>query len=49
MKSIRNATHVIKLGVFLASLDMKDAFYFVPTYNKHLTFLKFLTKGKLGA
>ena len=32
--------------MFLASLDIKDAFYSIPVHKTHQKFLKFLLKGK---
>ena len=38
--------YLIQLGMFLASLDIKDTFYSIPVYKTHQKFLKFLLKGK---
>ena len=35
-----------KPEMFLASLDIRDAFYSVPMYEEHRNFLKFLIEGK---
>ena len=40
MESIRNTINTIKLGMFLASLDIKDAFYYVRIHKEHRSFLK---------
>ena len=37
---------MINPGMFLASLDVKDAFYFIPVHKTHQKFLKLLLKGK---
>ena len=47
MESIRHAIYVINPGMFLASLDIKDAFYSIPVHKTHQKFLKFLLKGKV--
>ena len=42
MESIKNVINMLKPGVFLASIDIKDAFYSVlvsPGHKKHLWFL----------
>ena len=46
MESIRYAIYMIRPGMFLASLDIKDAFYSIPVQKTHQMFLKFLLKGK---
>ena len=38
--------YLVQLGMFLASLDIKDTFYSIPVYKTHQKFLKFLLKGK---
>ena len=37
---------MIKPNVYLASLDIKDAFYTVPIYEPHRTYLKFMLLNK---
>ena len=32
--------------MFLASLDIKDAFYSIPAHKTHQKFVRFLFKGK---
>ena len=46
MEYIRQAIYMIKPGIFLASLDIKDAFYSFPVHRAHQKFLKCLLKGK---
>ena len=46
MESIRQAIYTIKPGMLLASLDIKDAFYFIPVHRTYQKFLKCLLKGK---
>ena len=40
MKSIQNVLNVIKKDAFMASIDLKDAFYFVPVTAHHQKYLK---------
>ena len=46
MEYIRQAIYMIKPGIFLASLDIRDAFYSFPVRRAHQKFLKCLLKGK---
>ena len=46
MESLKQALHMIKRGVFLASVDIKDAFYSVPIHMEHRKYLKFMWKGQ---
>ena len=46
MESVRHAIYTIKPVTFLASLDIKDAFYSIPVHETHQKFLKILLKGK---
>ena len=46
MESTRHAIYMIKLDMFLASPDTKDAFYSIPVHKTHQKFLKLLLKGK---
>ena len=46
MEPIRYAIYIIDPGMFLASLDTKDAFYSIPVHKTHQKFLKFLFKVK---
>ena len=41
MKSLQNVLHMVKSGVWMASVDLEDAYYSVPVheeYQKYLTF-----------
>lgn len=42
MESIKQVTHIITPNCFLASLDIKDAFYTIPINHNHCRYLKFL-------
>ena len=46
MESIKHVIYMKKPGMFLASLDIKDAFYSIPVHKTYHKFLKFLFKGK---
>ena len=46
MESIKHASYMKKPGMFLASLDIKDAFYSISVQKKHQKFLSCLLKGK---
>ena len=41
MESIQNVLNVIKKDAFMASVDLKDAFYSVPGAAHHQKYLKF--------
>ena len=43
MESIKNVLHMIKQDAWMASVDLKDAFYTVPIHSDHQKFLKFCT------
>ena len=42
MESIRNAKHMIRKDCWMASVDLKDAYYSIPIHNKHRKYLKFI-------
>ena len=46
MESIRHAIYMVEPGMFLASLDIKDAFYSISVHKTHQKFLEFLLKRK---
>ena len=45
MESLRNALHMVRQGSYLASIDIKDAFYSVPISVSHRKYLKFSGGG----
>ena len=47
MDNFQNATQILTQGCFMASLDLKDAYYSVPIHTSHRKFLKFNWQGKL--
>ena len=44
MEPIQNVLSVIKKDAFMASIDLKDAFYSVPVAEYHQKYLKFFCK-----
>ena len=47
MDSIQNVMDAMKPLCFMASVDLKDAFYSVPILSEHSKYLKFYHRGKL--
>ena len=47
MESLKQALCLVRRGSFLASIDIKDAFYSVPIHEDHKKFLKFSWNGQL--
>ena len=45
MESIKQVVYLITPNCYLASLDIKDAFYSVPVYEAHKKYLKFMNVG----
>ena len=45
MESMKQVANMITPGCYLASLDIRDAFYSVPIFYKHKRFLKFSWEG----
>lgn len=45
MESLKQAIHMIRPNAYLASIDIKDAFYTVPIHPGHKKYLKFMWKG----
>ena len=42
VESINNVINLIKPKVYIASIDLKDAFFSVPIHNDHQNYLKFI-------
>ena len=42
MESLQNVLHMVKSGVWMASVDLKDAYYSVPIHEEYQKCLKFL-------
>ena len=47
MESLKQALHMVRPGAFLASIDIKDAFYSVPIHTAHKKYLKFMWTGDI--
>ena len=47
MESLKQALHMVRQGCFMASIDIKDAFYSVPINEHHMKYLKFTWEGKI--
>ena len=45
METIKHVIHTMTPNCYLASLDIKDAFYTVPIYEQHKKYLEFLNIG----
>ena len=45
METLKQAIHLIRPGTYLASIDIKDAFYSIPIHRNHKRYLKFVWKG----
>ena len=42
MESINNISNLINRNVYMASVDLKDAFFSVPIHYDHQKYLKFI-------
>ena len=47
MDTLEIAVKMMKPGCFLASIDLKDAYYTVPIFRAHQKYLKFIFNGTL--
>ena len=47
LESLDNVLNIIQTGVWMASVDLKDAFYTIPVHASHQKYLKFSWKDKL--
>ena len=47
MESIKNVLEVLRPNVFMASIDLKDAFYSVSIFEPHQKYLKFIINDRL--
>ena len=47
MESIKNVIDVIQPGCYMASVDLKDAFFTIPINKNHKIFLKFYHRKQL--
>ena len=46
MESLKQAVHMVRPGAYLASIDIKDAFYTVPIHPDHKKYLKFMWSAR---
>ncbi|XP_068684357.1 uncharacterized protein [Montipora foliosa] len=49
MDSLKTVTDLMSQGCYMASVDIKDAYYTVPIATEHQKFLKFRQKGYLSS
>ena len=47
MDTLETVTRMMKPGCFMASVDLKDAYYTVPIHSDHQKYLKFMFNGTL--
>ena len=47
MESLHNNLHMVKSGVWMASVDRKDAYYSLPIHSEYQKHLKFLSEYPL--
>ena len=47
METLSQALHMVRRGTYLASIDIKDAFYSVPIRASHKKYLKFMWRGDM--
>ncbi len=47
IEDFRNVCNLIQKDMFLATIDIKDAYYFIPVAHEDRKYLKFRWKGKL--
>ena len=43
MESIQNVIDILRPNVYMASIDLKDAFYFIPVHTAHKKYFKFVS------
>ena len=47
MDTLETVTRIMKPGCFIASVDLKDAYYTVPIHSDHQKYLEFMFNGTL--
>ena len=47
MKSINQVIDIVRPNVYMASIDLKDAFYSIPIHPEHQKYLKFVVLSKI--
>ena len=47
MESINQVIDIVRPNVYMASIDLKDAFYSIPIHPEHQKYLKFVVLSKI--
>ena len=47
MESIKEVINIVRPNVYIASIDLKDAFYPIPIHPEHHKYLKFVVLSKI--
>ena len=47
MESIKQVIDIVRPNVYMASIDLKDAFYSIPIHPKHQKYLRFVVLSKI--
>ena len=47
MESIKQVIDIVRPNVYIASIDLKDAFYSIPIHPEHQKYLKFVVLSKV--
>ena len=47
MESINQVIDIVRPNVYMASIDLKDTFYSIPTHPEHQKYLKFVVLSKI--
>ena len=47
MESLQSAVNIMKQGCFMASVDLKDAYYSVPLAEEQRKYMRFIWDGEL--
>ena len=47
MESIKQVIDIVRLNAYMASIDLKDAFYSIPIHSEHQKYLKFVVLSKI--
>ena len=48
MKSIKQVIDIVRPNVYMALIDLKDAFYSIPIHPEHQKYLKFVVLSKIS-
>ena len=47
MESIKQVIDIVRPNVYMASIDLKDAFYSIPIHLEHQKYVKFVVLSKI--